>query len=75
VGARGRGYVTLFPCSTEVPNASTLNFVPGINSANATTVPLTASGEVCIFTSTSTHLLLDVAGYVYTEDTVEDILE
>jgi hypothetical protein len=64
VAPTGRGYVTLFPCTDDVPNASTLNFAPGANVANATTVQLDDTGGVCVFTSNSTHVVLDVSGFV-----------
>ena len=54
----GRGFATLYPCTATPPTASTLNYTPGVNIANATTVALNSSGEVCVFTSD--HLPLRV---------------
>ena len=42
----GRGFATLYPCTPTPPTASTLNYTPGVNIANATTVALNSSGEV-----------------------------
>ncbi len=60
----GRGFATLYPCTAAVPTASTLNYTPGVNIANATTVALNANGEVCLFTNVTSHYALDVLAYV-----------
>lgn len=57
------GYATLYPCDSEPPNASTLNFAAGTNIANASLVALSAGGAVCIYSSTSAHFALDVLAY------------
>jgi hypothetical protein len=58
------GFATLYPCTDEPPNASSLNYTQGINIANATTVALRDDGVVCIFTKTTAHFALDVLAYV-----------
>lgn len=70
----GRGFATLYPCTATRPTASTLNYTPGINIANATTVAINTSGEVCIYTSTTSHYALDVVAHITpaTSDTFED---
>ncbi|MEQ1701625.1 MAG: hypothetical protein ABMA25_16065, partial [Ilumatobacteraceae bacterium] len=55
------GYLTVWPCSQPQPNASSLNYAAGVNTAN--TVITGAAGGVCIFTSKATHLIADVVGY------------
>ena len=60
----GRGFATLYPCSSQPPTASSLNYTPGVNIANATTVALNSNGEVCVFTSSTAHYALDVLAYV-----------
>ena len=60
----GRGFATLYPCTPDIPTASTLNYTPGINIANATTVALNTAGEVCLYTNTTAHYALDVLAYV-----------
>ncbi len=60
----GRGFATLYPCTATPPTASTLNYTPGINIANATTVALNTAGEVCLYTNTTAHYALDVLAYV-----------
>lgn len=61
------GYASIYPCG-EVPNASNMNFVAGQTLANSVSVPLSSSGEVCIFVFGSAHVLLDVSGYYTTGD-------
>ena len=60
----GRGFATLYPCTPTPPTASTLNYTPGINIANATTIALDTNGDVCIFTSTTAHFALDITAYI-----------
>ena len=65
------GFVTAFPCtaaSDAVPNASTLNFVEGVDVANSTVVPLGATGMICLYVYGSAHLIIDANGYYETTD-------
>ena len=57
------GYVTVYPCGSARPAASTLNFVPGVTVANGIVSEVGSNGEVCIYTSRQTHLVVDVNGY------------
>jgi hypothetical protein len=41
-----------------------LNYTPGVNIANATTVALNSAGEVCVFSNVTAHYALDVLAYV-----------
>jgi Peptidase family M23 len=56
------GHVTIWPCDQAHPVTSSLNFAADEIIANAVTVAVSAKGEVCIDASTSTHLLVDLAG-------------
>jgi hypothetical protein len=67
VRASGKGFVTAYPCDADKPLASSLNYDAGVNMANELIVTLPASGDVCLFTKTETHLLADVVGYVPAE--------
>jgi hypothetical protein len=58
----GSGYATVWPCDQSQPNASNLNFGAGQTIPNAVLTKLAADGSVCVFTSASTHLLIDVNG-------------
>jgi hypothetical protein len=55
------GYVTVYPCGTARPDTSNLNFLPGQTVANAVTVALGATGAVCVHTTATTHLIVDVS--------------
>ena len=58
----GAGYVTVYPCGTEQPNASNVNFEAGVTIANSVISKIGAGGAVCIFTSQQTHLIIDANG-------------
>jgi len=58
----GTGYLTLWPCDQPRPNASTLNYTTGTTIANAALTKLSATGTVCIYTSTTTGLIVDTTG-------------
>ena len=62
-GATAPGFVTVYACGQPVPNASNLNFVPGQTVPNAVVSRLSATGQVCLFTSQATHLIVDAGGY------------
>jgi hypothetical protein len=61
-GAQAPGFLTVFPCGTAMPVASSLNFVAGADIANAVTAKVGTAGEVCIYSSAATHLIVDVDG-------------
>lgn len=58
------GYVTVHPCAPSTPTAASLNFVAGVNRGNELIAPLDADGEVCIYTSESVEVTVDVVGYL-----------
>lgn len=63
--ANGNGFLTVYPCGT--PNTvSNLNFVTGVNSANAVITPVSATGTVCFASSVDTDVIVDVNGWFYT---------
>ncbi len=63
-GAQGDGYVTVWPCDSAQPNASSLNFADGQTVANAVIAKVGAGGLVCLYVAEgSTELLADVTGY------------
>jgi Subtilase family len=61
-GARGDGYLTVFPCGTP-PNASNLNFVLNQTIPNAFIAPLNSAGQFCITVSAATDVIVDVNGW------------
>lgn len=61
--ATAPGYVTVWPCGEAMPTASNLNLTLNETRANLVVARVPASGKVCLFTETGTHLLADLAGY------------
>lgn len=61
-GATTGGWFTVYPCSPSVPNSSSLNYAVGVDIANSVVTALDQNGDVCVFSSGSTHLVVDVTG-------------
>ncbi|MEM9516888.1 MAG: serine protease [Actinomycetota bacterium] len=57
------GFITLFPCGTERPEASTLNYAAGDVVANGAFVELGADGTLCLYTHRDVDVALDVTGW------------
>ena len=57
------GFVTVYPCDGPRPNASSVNFVAGATVPNLTETRISASGQVCIYTSALTDVIADVTGF------------
>ena len=57
------GYVTAYPCDEDRPTASNLNYLAGQTVPNAVTVGLSASGTVCLFSQSTTHLIADLSAW------------
>lgn len=66
VEAAAAGFVTAYPCDQTRPFVSNLNPVPGRNRPNMVTVPLSATGTVCLYTLSPVDLVADVTGYYST---------
>ena len=56
------GYLTVWNCSDERPVVSTSNFTAGDVTPNAATIPLDASGGLCVYSNVATDLVIDVNG-------------
>ncbi|MFN8024115.1 MAG: CAP domain-containing protein [Acidimicrobiales bacterium] len=63
VGQSGGGYLTVWNCAATRPVVSTVNFSGGEVAPNAATIPLDGSGNLCVFSTTATHLVIDVNGF------------
>ena len=57
------GFLTAYPCASGRPTASNLNVVPGTDRANLVVVAPDASGDVCVFSSGATDVVVDVFGW------------
>ena len=58
------GHLTVFPCGTEMPLTSTLNYGPGEVVANAAVTKIGTDGKVCINTHAASDIVVDVTGYI-----------
>jgi hypothetical protein len=73
VGASGRGFVTIFPCGTAQPQTANLNVQVGAAYGNASIAKLGTGGRICIFSSVSAQLIVDVTGVVGSASTYTPI--
>jgi len=64
------GFITVYPCGTERPTASNLNYVAGQTVPNLVTVALPADKHVCFYAHAATHLLADLAASYAPSSTV-----
>lgn len=64
VNASAPGFITVHPCLPTVPNTSTLNFVGGQTVANTTIAALSGAGQLCVWTSAETDVLVDITGWL-----------
>ncbi|MDA9292975.1 hypothetical protein N9Q18_00660 [bacterium] len=59
-GASSRGYVTVWPCGDNKPNASTLNYDTSGATANGVLAKIGSGGKVCFYNSSAVELIVDV---------------
>jgi hypothetical protein len=59
----GLGYMTVWPTGQSRPLVSTLNDIPGTIIANAAIVPAGSSGDISVYPSNDTDLVIDINGY------------
>jgi hypothetical protein len=57
------GFVTVFPCSGDVPVVSSVNASPNVAVTNHVEVQLSPAGEVCLYTNEPLRVELDVTGW------------
>ena len=62
-GATLPGHVRVYPCGEPRPDASNVNYTPGADIANAVIAKVGTGGNVCLYTSQATHLVVDVTGW------------
>jgi hypothetical protein len=64
VGPTAAGYVTVWPADGIQPNASNLNFVPGVTVPNLVVTKVSSNGQVALFNSAgNTNLIADLSGW------------
>jgi hypothetical protein len=59
----GPGWATVYPCAAGQPNTSMVNVVSNHEQTNTVIPALDGAGTVCLFSSTTSHVLLDVSGW------------
>ena len=62
--ARAPGFASLYPCASGRPNSSQVNMPDARAASNAGIVAPGAGGEICVYTSAPTHLVVDVMGSI-----------
>jgi len=62
IGAFGPGFITAWPCGPQ-PATSTVNYVTGDAIANGAQIPLSSSGQICVFASINVHVVIDINGW------------
>jgi hypothetical protein len=62
VDATAPGFLTVYPCDAPKPDASNVNFVPGVAVPNLVVARLSVDGTVCIWSSAPVSTIIDVAG-------------
>ena len=56
------GFLTAWPCGA-IPTASNVNYELATPVANAAELPLSASGSICLYSSASAQVIVDVNGW------------
>src|SRR5262249_12540699 len=64
VDADGPGFLTVFPCGTSVPLVSNVNYSGATPVANKVVVAVPADSRVCVFSMTSTDVVVDFDGWL-----------
>jgi glucose/arabinose dehydrogenase len=62
-GNQGPGFLTLWPAGTRKPGTSSVNFAGDEDVANAAVVAVGPVGATNVYSSTATHVVIDVTGY------------
>jgi hypothetical protein len=57
------GYLTVWPSGQPQPLAASLNALTGTVTANAVLVPAGENGDISVFASDATDLVIDISGY------------
>jgi Subtilase family len=60
----GPGFLQALPTGSAPGQTSTVNYVAGETTATHAIVPLGADGTISMFTSNSSHIVVDVTGYI-----------
>jgi Regulator of chromosome condensation (RCC1) repeat len=62
-GAAADGFATVFPCGQQTPTASNVNYAKSQDIPNFVIATPGVGGKVCVFSSASADVIVDVSGY------------
>ncbi len=70
--AEGPSFVTAYDCDDARPEASNVNANAAANAAfgNLATVGISADGTICLYTLASSHLIVDINGFMPSTSTI-----
>ncbi len=68
------GYLTVWPAGQDKPLVSTLNALTGTIVANAAIVPAGTGGDIDVYPTTNTDLVIDINGYFAPPESGSDAL-
>ena len=57
------GFITAYPCDSDRPQASNVNFAADSIVSNAVVVKLSSTGTVCLYATSAMNMAVDVVGY------------
>ncbi len=63
VGPDGGGFLTVYPCSARCRRRRRVNFAPGRDIANSTIATLDVDGDVCVYSSAATNVIVDLTAW------------
>jgi glycine rich protein len=63
VAPAAAGYLTVYPEGGAQPGVSNINYTAGQTSANRVIVPLSSSGQISVYSSAASDVVVDVSGY------------
>ncbi len=63
VAGNAPGFVTIYPTGQSLPLASNANFTPGATAPNSFTVGVGTSGNITIYASAPTDVIIDIVSY------------
>jgi uncharacterized repeat protein (TIGR01451 family) len=61
--AAGRGFITAYECGTTLPTVSNFNYQPILRRAGLIYAPLSDDGSICLYSSQTVELIVDIDGY------------
>ncbi|HUF99088.1 MAG TPA: hypothetical protein VMM60_13240, partial [Ilumatobacter sp.] len=70
----GPGFLTVYPCGSQRPQTSNVNYEAGQVVPNSALVRLGDAGAVCIYSLTATDIVVDVSGFARPVATTETLL-